>query len=262
MKAQTFAIGSLPFQNIDQAVTFHGRADIFTVPSLPQISADELMIQQALKGITKRTAGPSFSDFGMALSSSVQYALTHNIKTLKYQIASPYLLALYQQESDYVLEEIKSFIEIKVRFLEHYLSSLGLKLLLFFDCPHWGQQSVNLVAEELQWYSRFNFTWGIHCCSDAPWEVVVSNTQVLSLDAFISLDSLLRTRQDFSHLILGLGIWDTSPKSLGRIFNIDQWRANLLSFKTLWVSPSCGLAGSPVELLQDNFWEKLKAYVL
>ena len=210
----TFAVGSLPHRDIDQAIDFAWRAtDIPTIPSLPRRSPAEAMVAQALVGIEGVSVGQyggiavdvsqldvdhfittditsdAYGSFGAFLKTFHNYN-THNVDTVKWQFIGPVTLgsALMRVGVDahiafpLALQAVRAHVEA----LEQYVAAVcgEITQLIMLDEPSLAESfepGFPLSSEEVIDLISGALAVvtpgnvsGVHCCARTDWSALLA----------------------------------------------------------------------------------------
>lgn len=154
-------IGSLPYEEVNEAVNYSLRHDIPFLPELPR-RGDAMM--EYIKNPGRLSCLNEFKK--------------HKFTTVKIQCVGPATLILggYKKE-----EAVK-------RAYEHIYKIMdGIKaeeVILFLDEPALGQSSLNYKELWDMLFSSFNVVSGVHTCGNMNWdELFDSNIEIISFDA-------------------------------------------------------------------------------
>lgn len=191
----------------------------------------------------------------------------------KIQVAGPFTCISVLQASDGApliqhSEVTEQITELLMRSSLHWVNRLrriGVQPLIFLDEPGLGtlglqspMQKTLLHSLKLQVQALQNAgaLVGLHCCSNSPWvELMALGFDILSIDAKLSLGSLLQSQSDFTRFIedggrLALGIIPTHMNNDSQVEVILRRTRELLSqspacrtaFNQAIFTASCGLA--------------------
>ena len=154
-------VGSLPYEDVSQAVEYSLKHDIPFLPELPK-KGDAML--EYIKNPGKLSCLAEFKK--------------HKFKTVKIQCVGPTTLILGGYKED---EAIK-------RAYEHISAVMdGLKaeeIILFLDEPALGQVGFDYKKMWDALFSSFNVISGIHTCGNMNWdEIYDSNIEIISFDA-------------------------------------------------------------------------------
>ena len=154
-------IGSLPYEDVGEAVEYSLKHDIPFLPELPK-RGDAMLdyIKQPGK------------------LSCLEEFKKHKFETVKIQCVGPTTLMLSGYKQD----------EAILRICEHIAAIMdGLEandVILFLDEPALGQSGVNFRELWEALLSGFDVVAGVHTCGNMDWDILfASNIEIISFDA-------------------------------------------------------------------------------
>ena len=155
-------IGSLPFDNVEDAVNYSLRHDIPFLPELPKIKGDSMIEYVHNPG---------------NLACSVLFK-RNNYDVVKIQAVGP--ITLMQQ--GYNEDDAMS---ISYKHIEGLLKGLNAKeVILFLDEPAVGYTGIDFNPLWDALFSSFNVTPGVHICGNMDWDrMFQSKLEIISFDA-------------------------------------------------------------------------------
>ncbi|MBN3038201.1 MAG: hypothetical protein JW869_02130 [Candidatus Omnitrophica bacterium] len=154
-------IGSLPLEDVGEAVAYSLKHDIPFLPELPK-RGDAML--EYIKHPGKM--------------SCLQEFKKHKFETVKIQCVGPSTLMLSGYKEDQAVQ----------RACEHITAIMdGLQAketILFLDEPALGQSGINYQEIWEALFSTFDVISGIHTCGNMDWDIMFSaNIQIVSFDA-------------------------------------------------------------------------------
>lgn len=211
---KSFLIGSLPHKDIQKALDYSFSFDIPTLPTLPNLSENDLSANQ-LKANRLSQMFYCFREFCQRVKPYDLY---------KWQLLGPISasklgenMGLYMGKFNVISEEISAIIKKDA--------------LIFIDEPMLSD------GDDLSVYSEFTNVAGIHCCQKLGLDTITK----LPFD-LIALDTFLYSDDEITKLEILLG---------NRLVkNVCDYQGRLETRKMLqsdFSSMSCGLAGSSQE---------------
>ncbi len=154
-------VGSLPYEDVGQAVEYSLRHDIPFLPELPK-RGDAML--NYIKHPGKLSCLEEFKK--------------HKYETAKIQCAGPATLMLSGYKKDEAIQRAYEHITAIMDGLE------AKKVILFLDEPALGQSGVNFRELWDALFASFNVVPGVHTCGNMNWdEMFVSNLEIISFDA-------------------------------------------------------------------------------
>ncbi len=201
-------IGSLPFDNIKEAINYSLKHDIPFIPQLPLLEGN--MIDQI-----KKSHYLSIKEWD------------RENECYKIQLVGPHSSKVPPQE----------IIDYSLMLKE----KLHQSPILFIDEPFLP----NLDATDLDFYNELakEFKLGIHCCGDTNWnELLKLPISYISFDSNRHLDNFPFEKFIAKKItvVLGLIPTDTMKYSLDKIFTTHK-DIIVKHYKKIWLSPACGL---------------------
>ena len=154
-------IGSLPLENVNEAVNYSLKHDIPFLPELPK-KGDAML--EYIKNPGRLSCLREFKK--------------HKFETVKIQCAGPATLTLSGYSGD----------DAVARAYEHIrVITDGLKakeIILYLDEPALGQSGVNFKELWEALFSSFNVTRGVHVCGNMDWDLMFgAKIDIISFDA-------------------------------------------------------------------------------
>lgn len=170
----TTGVGSLPHENVREAVNFSLKFDIPFLPELPKLGDD--MIDSVDNG-----KEPS------CLTYFKEQIIRRQIEAVKIQVIGPvtFLVARYEKykdvknKEDVVVNKIGDFLYNMMHGLE------AKETTLFLDEPALGSVSIDFQKLWEPIFGSFKVIPGVHCCGNMDWDVLFKSPLI----EFISFDA-------------------------------------------------------------------------
>jgi len=155
-------IGSLPYENVREAVRYSLKHDIPFLPELPKL-------RDAMLDYIKNPG---------KLSSLDEFK-KHRFSVVKIQCVGPATLIMSGYTQEEALERICEHISGIIKGLE------AEETILFLDEPALGQVGFDFQALWVPIFETFKVTPGIHCCGNMDWDILFNSSviEVISFDA-------------------------------------------------------------------------------
>ena len=154
-------IGSLPLQDVGEAVEYSLKHDIPFLPELPK-KGDAML--EYIKSPGKLSCLEEFKK--------------HKFETVKIQCIGPATLMLSGYKEDEAVEKICEHISAIIDGLE------AKKTILFLDEPALGQSGANFRELWQALFANFTVIPGAHICGNMDWDLLFdSGLQIISFDA-------------------------------------------------------------------------------
>lgn len=154
-------IGSLPYEDVGEAVKYSLKHDIPFLPELPR-RGDAMLdyIKQPGK------------------LSCLEEFKKHKFETVKIQCVGPATLMLSGHKQDEAIQRAYEHITAIMDGLE------AREVILFLDEPALGQSGVNFRELWDALFASFDVVPGVHTCGNMNWdEMFASNLEIISFDA-------------------------------------------------------------------------------
>ena len=154
-------IGSLPYEDVGEAVVYSLKHDIPFLPELPR-RGDAML--EYIKQPGKLSCLSEFKK--------------HKFETVKVQCIGPATLMLSGYKEDEAVQRICAHIQAIIDGLK------AKETILFLDEPALGQSGANFRTLWEALFSSFNVVPGVHVCGNMDWDLMFdSPVQVISFDA-------------------------------------------------------------------------------
>ncbi|UCD55638.1 MAG: hypothetical protein JSV93_02270 [Candidatus Omnitrophota bacterium] len=154
-------IGSLPLEDVDEAVRYSLKHDIPFLPELPKRG-------DAMLNYIKEPGN----------LSCLEKFKKHKFKTVKIQCVGPATLLLSGYNRDEALKRSYEHISAIMDDLQ------AEEIILFLDEPALGQSGVNYQELWDALFSSFKVIRGVHVCGDMDWDIMfASGIEIISFDA-------------------------------------------------------------------------------
>ncbi len=154
-------IGSLPLENIPEAVEYSLKHDIPFLPELPKCG--DAMLEY-IKHPGKLSCLEEFKK--------------NTFETVKIQSIGPATLMLSGYKEDEAIQRIYEHISAIMDGLE------ASEIILFLDEPALGQSGINFKELWEAIFASFDVVRGVHVCGNMNWDEMFSyNIQIISFDA-------------------------------------------------------------------------------
>lgn len=154
-------IGSLPFEDVKQAVEYSLKHDIPFLPELPK-KGDAML--EYIKHPGRLSCLSEFKK--------------HVFKKVKVQCVGPATLMLSGYRQDEVIEKIYAHVTTILKGLE------AEEIILFLDEPALGHSGVDFRQLWQALFASFDVTPGVHVCGNMDWDLLFdSSAQIISFDA-------------------------------------------------------------------------------
>ncbi len=154
-------IGSLPLEDVGEAVAYSLKHEIPFLPELPK-RGDAML--EYIKQPGKLSCLKEFKK--------------HKFETVKIQCVGPVTLMLAGYKKDDAIERAYEHISRVVEGLE------ASEIILFLDEPALGHSGVNFAQIWEALFSSFNVVCGVHTCGNMDWDKLFdSGIEVISFDA-------------------------------------------------------------------------------
>ncbi len=154
-------VGSLPLEDVSEAVEYSLRHDIPFLPELPK-RGDAMMEYIKNPGTL----------------SCLKEFKKHKFETVKIQCVGPATLMLAGFKGDEAIQRICEHITVITEGLE------AEETILFLDEPALGQSGVNFKEPWQAIFSTFAVTPGVHVCGNMDWDLMFdSGLEIISFDA-------------------------------------------------------------------------------
>lgn len=169
-------VGSLPYTNIDEAISYSFSHTLPFLPELPNISQNEWMIPKSIS--------ENLNSF-IALNEFIKTAKLKNLSAVKVQLACPFTVYLYGQTS-ITLEEL---IQKNLRtwtLLIHELKHNGLLPKIFVDSPSSFQVINRFGFDTFLSYIHHLLPFGpvsIHSCGEISDKIIKLPLEFFSYDS-------------------------------------------------------------------------------
>lgn len=154
-------IGSLPFEDIGEAVEYSLRHEIPFLPELPK-------------------RGDAMLDYikHPGRLSCLEEFKKHKFETVKIQCIGPATMMLSGYKEDEAIEKIYEHISAIMKGLE------AEEVILFLDEPALGQSGANFRELWQAIFASFDVVFGAHVCGNMDWDLLFdSDLQIISFDA-------------------------------------------------------------------------------
>lgn len=154
-------VGSLPYEDVGEAVKYSLRHDIPFLPELPK-RGDAMLdyIKQPGK------------------LSCLEEFKKHKFETVKIQCVGPATLMLSGYKENEAIERIYEHIGVIMAGLE------AKEVMLFLDEPALGQSGVNFRELWKAIFSSFKVVPGVHTCGNMDWDLMFDSVlDIISFDA-------------------------------------------------------------------------------
>ncbi len=155
-------IGSLPYDNVREAVKYSLKHDIPFLPELPKLG--DAMLDY-IKNPGKLSCLDEFKK--------------HHFDTVKIQCVGPATLIMSGYSEEEALEKICGHISVVVKDLK------AQEIILFLDEPALGQVGFDFQALWTPVFETFKVTPGVHCCGNMDWDILFNSLliEIISFDA-------------------------------------------------------------------------------
>lgn len=155
-------IGSLPHQDIKQAVKYSLRHDIPFLPELPKLG----------DGILDYIKNPG-------RLSCLEEFKKHRFTTVKVQCIGPATLILAGYDENEAVERVYEHVSAILDDLR------AQEIILFLDEPALGQAGFNFEELWIPIFENFKAVPGVHVCGDMDWDKLLSSKiiKIISFDA-------------------------------------------------------------------------------
>lgn len=155
-------IGSLPYNDVKQAVEYSLEHDIPFLPELPQ-RGDAIL--EYIKNPGKMSCLEEFKK--------------HSFETVKVQCVGPATLVMAGYSEGEATERIYEHIS---KILDGLMAE---QTILFLDEPALGQIGLDFEELWLPIFSSFQATPGVHCCGNMDWDILFKSEliKIISFDA-------------------------------------------------------------------------------
>jgi len=154
-------IGSLPLEDVNEAVKYSLKHEIPFLPELPKCG-------DAMLEYIKRPG---------RLSCLAEFK-KHSFETVKIQCVGPATLMLSGYKEDEVIEKIYAHISAIIKGLK------AEEIILFLDEPALGQSGANFRELWRALFASFDVVPGAHVCGNMDWDLLFdSDLQIVSFDA-------------------------------------------------------------------------------
>jgi hypothetical protein len=240
----TTQIGSLPFQNIDQAIDYASQFDLPFVPTLPQLDPNELMMSLALKGMEANNPRP--------LEQCLVPMLASGAKKIKYQIMGPVSGKWFLEQSgnEVSLEQLKDFLHARIQCVLNLFDRYQSECILFLDEPALefvNEDSYQILSQFIQDINDDHI--GVHCCSNANWENFLNlPVQYLSMD-YYRYYANINAQWSWDEVLLDKTILFGIVPTKEEHFSSESWVERLPkgNLSTHFLTPTCGLGISALD---------------
>lgn len=155
-------IGSLPYENVSQAVEYSLRHDIPFLPELPRLGDGML---DYIKEPGKLSCLAEFKK--------------HRFSIVKIQCVGPATLVVSGYNEEEALEKISKHLSVIIEGLE------AQEIILFLDEPALGSASLNFQDLWSPIFESFKVIPGVHCCGNMDWDILFKSPVI----DFISFDA-------------------------------------------------------------------------
>lgn len=253
----TTQIGSLPFKSIEYAVDYASEFDLPFVPTLPQLSSSELMIDLVLNSFKNNNPKPT----ELCLIPMLKKCMG---KKCKYQIVGPITLfhSLKMQKVDVEYFDIVNFLKKKINEVILIFDYYNVEPIIFFDEPileYVDNINYELLSDFLINFNSFEI--GIHCCSNANWSSLkFLDFKYLSIDVLNLIDksNKLDLKSLFSLKTIFLGVLPTKHElDHSAIINL-RLALNDSDYSSYFLTPTCGLGNSSEQIAESLRHDKIK----
>ena len=154
-------IGSLPYEDVEQAVEYSLKHDI---PFLPELPKREDAMLDYIKQPGKLSCLEEFKK--------------HKFETVKIQCVGPATLILSGYKEDEAIQRICEHITVMMDGLE------AKEVILFLDEPALGQSGANFRELWQALFASFNVMPGVHTCGNMDWDLMFDSVlEIISFDA-------------------------------------------------------------------------------
>ena len=156
-------IGSLPYDDVDQAVEYSLRHDIPFLPELPKLG-------DAMMDYIKRPGSMScLETFKRKVAG---------FDTVKIQCVGPATVILGGYDQDEAFSRVYEHIDTLINGLD------ARNIILFLDEPALGQVGFDYQQLWVPLFQSFDITPGVHVCGNMNWdELFCSEVEIISFDA-------------------------------------------------------------------------------
>jgi hypothetical protein len=231
---KTSHIGSLPFNNTNEADRFNSFFDLPVLYTLPNLDKSQFMLDQVLGEYKKYSKG--------ILKRSIKVPNLKAIKdydSFKYQMVGPITLIKSLQLTDQC--EIEDLLNWYIKQLRNLFSiNISKTCYFFLDEPMLFMATKDdyiLLNNFLSSMRSLFLKVGIHCCSEMKPELL--DFKLLN---GLSIESKYINQLDLNlEFDLFLGVLDTKEITLDPIVKLDKVLGDV------YVTPHCGLAFTDVE---------------
>ncbi|MBN1973701.1 MAG: hypothetical protein JW787_08690 [Sedimentisphaerales bacterium] len=156
-------IGSLPYDNVDEAVNYSLQHDISFLPELPKLG-DAMM--DYIKNPGKMSCLDTFRQ------------KTKGREVVKVQCVGPATLVLGGYSEDEAISRVYEHVSAITDGFD-----VG-KIILFLDEPALGHAGFDYQTAWSAIFGSFNFTYGVHVCGNMNWDDMFSSEiSIISFDA-------------------------------------------------------------------------------
>lgn len=154
-------VGSLPFEDVKEAVAYSLKHDIPFLPELPK-KGDAML--EYIKTPGKLSCLGEFKK--------------HEFETVKIQCVGPATLTLGGYAGDVAVARILEHVTVVLDGLE------AKETILYLDEPALGSSGINYKDLWEALFSSFNVIRGVHVCGNMDWDLLFdSDIQIISFDA-------------------------------------------------------------------------------
>lgn len=161
MKRMITQIGSLPHENVDEAIAYSLKHDIPFLPELPKLGESML----------------SYIKNPGQLSCLEKFK-RHEFATVKIQCIGPATLVSASYTADKAIERVYEHISAIITGL------CSKEIILFLDEPSLGQIGFDFEKLWTPIFETFNVVSGVHVCSNMDWDKLFkSKIEIISFDA-------------------------------------------------------------------------------
>lgn len=247
----TSQIGSLPFKEINTAISYAIEFDLPFVATLPQLDENEFMYNLAMSGFN------NFDPTPLELCLLPTLELLKG-KECKYQVMGPVSLfkCLESQNIKVDKKKLELFLLLKIQNVLRLFDKYNVGPVIFLDEPMIGLEFKDYEFLN-EFLAKLNCKIGIHCCGNADINLLDS----LKIN-YVSLDFLNIFKKDLnliknlvSNKIIFFGLLSTEFDNCNiisrELSDFVQLNANH------FITPTCGLGVSEVELASKLCHQKM-----
>lgn len=199
----TTSMGSLPCEDVNEAVDFSFKFSLPFFPELPNITADEFMLSRFEKFLKTKDSSQVCDE------AFKQMVLKKDPHKIKWQVIDPFTFYRYQKSGldfEMIKENLCEYIKLRIKFFRSFFNG---ELYLCLDAPalNYSMEELSSLSSFLQQFKDEKTKIGLHLCQKLENNLSSDN----ALFDFLAFDYLLNSHLDlnnvrslFKELIFGL----------------------------------------------------------